>query len=1095
MSRLRSVLNGLAALVVTLVLVVGVPVGLTIWVGWPLPTSLPTLAEVELALRSGIDPQLVINTLAVIVWLHWLQLAATLTAEIIAVAKGRTARLLPVLPGIQQTAARLVATITLIGASLAPVKPPPALALETATATVEYNMPAPGVTEQPPANLPEDKAPLVSYTTRLRDTLWGIAERSLGDGKRWQEIRRLNPDQVTADGSVTSGIELLLPADATRPPADPDQVTVESGDHFWSIAESALTDAWGRTPTEEEIYPYWRLVVNANWDRLAPPGDPDLIYPGQVFALPPTPDDPQKKQFEPAEGESGAVDSQVTVRPGDHFWSIAETALALAWARQPTNTEIIPYWGRLVEANRDQLVNRDNPSLILPGQTLRLPPVPDDPTATASDASADIPEGKKPTRPSETSEPETQGPPTKPPGTAPPTTEPSAPTPSPAVEDTQPESEVTEPETAADDILANEEDEGGGLLPVAVPIAGLGIIAAGLVALVDRLRRRQLQHRPPETIPTPPPDTARPVEAGLRAAAALEGVELVDVALRALGRQIVDNHLPAPNVVGAHLSDHYLKLLLWTPQADPPDGWTAEDDGAIWSLPVATDLTHLQLLADGTPAPWPTLVTAGHNPDGQLLVDVEFAGAIAVTGSPEDVLAACRTIAVELAASPFADHLEVVCVGFGADFADLERLTVVDQVDDRLLDTLEATTSRLTNLEDGVLHARLAPGGDTTYPTIIIDPSQTPPVGADRLLAAAQTGRGVAAVVGYATGDRWQLHFTDGTVRVAPLGFTLDRRDLTPTEHQGITGLVEAAKNQDGIPSETVEPVASSPNGHNPDDQTGEPEQPEPEVEPVVVEEETEDLEVRVLGSIRIDGPVGHFDSRKAAELPVYLALHRDGAEADTIMEALWPGEAPDVNRFNRTTSRARTPLGEASNCEPYLPRFDGNLYRVSPLLGCDLDRFTNHVQKAAHAHRAADKIAHLREALELVEGRPFSGAGNGYTWAWSEGLVSHAIVTVDNTAHELSQIALAEGDTGLASWAARKGLLSTTRCEECYRNLMRAAIDEGNQTALEAIFTELTTVIDADDGPDADSYLDPETVDLYERHSRRTASPDSKHR
>lgn len=35
------------------------------------------------------------------------------------------------------------------------------------------------------------------------------------------------------------------------------------------------------------------------------------------------------------------------------------------------------------------------------------------------------------------------------------------------------------------------------------------------------------------------------------------------------------------------------------------------------------------------------------------------------------------------------------------------------------------------------------------------------------------------------------------------------------------------------------------------------------------------------------------------------------------------------------------------------------------------------------------------------------------------------------------------------------------------------------------ATFNELTAVIDADDGPDATSLLDPETIALYEDHTR----------
>src|SRR5690606_38907472 len=100
----------------------------------------------------------------------------------------------------------------------------------------------------------------------------------------------------------------------------------------------------------------------------------------------------------------------------------------------------------------------------------------------------------------------------------------------------------------------------------------------------------------------------------------------------------------------------------------------SEDGDASWVLPTSTDLTHLHLEADGTAAPYPTLVTAGHSNDGQLLVDLEFIGALSVTGSPDAVAAACHTIATELAVSPLADLVEVVCVGFGHDLAELERI-------------------------------------------------------------------------------------------------------------------------------------------------------------------------------------------------------------------------------------------------------------------------------------------------------------------------------------------------------------------------------------------------------------------------------------
>jgi hypothetical protein len=58
---------------------------------------------------------------------------------------------------------------------------------------------------------------------------------------------------------------------------------------------------------------------------------------------------------------------------GESFWTIAEDVLASALDRAPTEAESVGYWGTLVEANRDRLVDRDNPDLIFPGQALVIP--------------------------------------------------------------------------------------------------------------------------------------------------------------------------------------------------------------------------------------------------------------------------------------------------------------------------------------------------------------------------------------------------------------------------------------------------------------------------------------------------------------------------------------------------------------------------------------------------------------------------------------------------------------------------------------------------------------------------------------------------
>ena len=62
-----------------------------------------------------------------------------------------------------------------------------------------------------------------------------------------------------------------------------------------------------------------------------------------------------------------------TVKPGECFWTIAEEVLATQLGRHPTDAEIVPYWQRLIEANRSELAHRDNPDLIFPSQTFVIP--------------------------------------------------------------------------------------------------------------------------------------------------------------------------------------------------------------------------------------------------------------------------------------------------------------------------------------------------------------------------------------------------------------------------------------------------------------------------------------------------------------------------------------------------------------------------------------------------------------------------------------------------------------------------------------------------------------------------------------------------
>jgi nucleoid-associated protein YgaU len=71
----------------------------------------------------------------------------------------------------------------------------------------------------------------------------------------------------------------------SRPSAAGDTVVVQPGDSLWSIAEEALVDLTGHAD-DRTISRYWRRVVDANRAALVDPGNPDLIFAGQVITLP-----------------------------------------------------------------------------------------------------------------------------------------------------------------------------------------------------------------------------------------------------------------------------------------------------------------------------------------------------------------------------------------------------------------------------------------------------------------------------------------------------------------------------------------------------------------------------------------------------------------------------------------------------------------------------------------------------------------------------------------------------------------------------------------------------------------------------------------
>lgn len=309
--RLADLTRGVASLAALAGLTVGIPVLLWQLGGAPGSRIIDTLGD-QLASDTTRTEALLSGTLLIIAWACWAQLAYAIVLEAVAAARGTTARRAAILPGLQALAARLVTSLTVVSSSLLPP-----VHVAGAVAPLQPVVDSPIGTfwdggapaDSTPSDAPRSHDTAVAtktYVATSRDTFWSIAETTLGDGLSWSDIRDANLGRVMSDGTtitpttetVHAGWDLHLPEGAVLPlsyeaeVAAADEVEVEPGDHFWSIAEDAMTDAWGRVPSDSELAPYWADVVELNTDRLLPPGDPDLIYPGQVFDLPAVPADP-----------------------------------------------------------------------------------------------------------------------------------------------------------------------------------------------------------------------------------------------------------------------------------------------------------------------------------------------------------------------------------------------------------------------------------------------------------------------------------------------------------------------------------------------------------------------------------------------------------------------------------------------------------------------------------------------------------------------------------------------------------------------------------------------------------------------------------
>lgn len=1025
-------------------LVVGPPAALVRFVGWPLPRALPDLDALGEALRSGIDDRVVVNVLACLAWVLWAQLALAAAVEIAAVVGSRDAR--PVAPGgIQAAMGRLVAAamivaaagpsrpapLSLVGAApAAAVAAPAAAPLPRADAVAPAATPAPAAASPPAtADVAASARGLTTYVAERDDSWWSLAERTLGDGRRWRELRDLNAGRRMPDGSVVdrarpllrSGWTVVLPAGTAQAHEVEStdgavEVTVAPGDNLWELTERQLATEVGRAPTDDEVRARWSAAIEANRDRFADPADPGLIFAGQVLRIPTAP------PASPSLADAGPGLLDPVPEP-----AVPPAASPAAPAAEPGAVDDAPVPGVPEEAQLPESSDGHRP-----GHD-GLSPVAAATPSSAPEAPPAPPEPEVPVTTTTTVRAHPLSPPSRPPGGA--ASNGSAP------------------------------DRGGAEAPVGLLGAAGTALAAGIATAVAR-RRHARRRRLPRGAEEPAPPAALD---GLRREVLLgadaDRAALVQRALRDLAKSLAENGGEVrPRLV--QVGRHGIEVLLSQPAVPAPPGWRAEASGNTWVLagdPPPDD--------DG-PAALPALVTIGRPEAGtELHLDLEAEGVVALHGDAEAAAALARSMVLELSTSPAAAGVSVLVVGerlHSPTGADRVRAVaawseVAAEAERRLEQSADLVAAN--RWPTPVAGRARSTHSDELSPLVVVAED----AGADafaRFCASVLDSRAAVAVVVVGGGPEGAtvLEVEPGVLSIASLGLRCVPQSVSSEAADAVQELLDDAEH---IPDQLSFLPAPAASLHRVGDAYADP---------------AHDVLVQLLGEITVIGGSRRLTPQETAVV-AFVALNGPVA-ADRIEDAVWSGGTSSRRkRLSNTLSECRAVLGSAA-----LPLARDGRYRTGSALACDVDLFERRLAYAAGQPEAAAVVT-LRGALEKVKGPVFSyrhADRASFAWVDIDNWLSRWELKVTNAAEDLAERLLALGDHDGAVWAAERGLLVAKTDERMVKLLVQAHLANGDEVAAQRVIGSHRATLESLDLDDADADL----IDLYNEARRHGSAP-----
>ena len=294
-----------------------------------------------------------------------------------------------------------------------------------------------------------------------------------------------------------------------------------------------------------------------------------------------------------------------------------------------------------------------------------------------------------------------------------------------------------------------------------VPVTPLGggIVGAGVVSILDRMRRVQQRHRRSGTLIRMPGGVHGAIEGRLRAGEGWVACSDVDRSLRLLGHAWRE-HGSAPVVQGVTVRPDVIDVMMDGTATGPqlPDGCTIGPDGrsvlvdrASLSGPTARGRS-----VPGSRTPAPLLVTAGPGVEGLVMVNAESLGSLVVRGEPTAAEAVVRALALELATSYWAGQFDLVLVGFGAELERFDRVTAVSDLTSLVhrlwLRRIRGDEQLRAAAQPSFAQARARDASERWDPVVVVCGPSTPESEVDGLVDVAADARLGSAVV--VTGER-----------------------------------------------------------------------------------------------------------------------------------------------------------------------------------------------------------------------------------------------------------------------------------------------------------------------------------------------------